>query len=292
MMAASDHAIGVESNYNWYNAITTGGHKWYMSGVNYMTLTSASLALTVPVSATNVYVTSTAAGQGVVSATYGYFRYISGTSINGSFSGDGSGLTNITAGSSDRIVSGTNNATSMIAISNTGFISITQGAAATNTGWFDPQTGYVGLGVSTTGRISGTSGYYSGNVGIGTATALASLTVGAVGSNTSLSTVFAIRDGSGDIGSVAGDYKYPAEIQYKATNNTRLQFARTCFGTMPITALALALQRRPSRWRWLAISNTRVLSRTSPTAEKNKTSTRSRRPRSIASTGSNPSPSA
>lgn len=56
----------------------------------------------------------------------------------------------------DRIISGT---TTMAAVSNTGFISITQ--AGTNTGWFDPQRGLVTLGVSATGSISGTTGYFS-----------------------------------------------------------------------------------------------------------------------------------
>ncbi len=52
---------------------------------------------------------------------------VSGTVSAAQFVGDGSGLTNIGAtGSSDRIVSGTGNATSMQAISATGIISVTQ----------------------------------------------------------------------------------------------------------------------------------------------------------------------
>ena len=54
----------------------------------------------------------------------------------------------------DRIVSGT---TTLVVVSNTGFISITQ--AGTNTGWFDPQRGLVTLGVSTTGSVSSTRVY-------------------------------------------------------------------------------------------------------------------------------------
>ena len=77
------------------------------------------------------------------------------------FRGDGSGLTGITADATDRIVSGT---TRMVVVSDTGFVSLTQ--AGSNTGWFDPQRGLVALGVSATGRISGTSGYF-GAVGIG-----------------------------------------------------------------------------------------------------------------------------
>jgi hypothetical protein len=49
----------------------------------------------------------------------------------------------------DRIVSGT---TTLVVVSNTGFISLTQGGS--NTGWFDPQQGLVTLGISTTGNIS------------------------------------------------------------------------------------------------------------------------------------------
>jgi hypothetical protein len=69
--------------------------------------------------------------------------------------GDGSGLTNVGAASTDRIVSGT---TSMLAISDTGYISLTQ--AGTNTGWFDPSRGLVTIGISSTGTISA-SGIYS-----------------------------------------------------------------------------------------------------------------------------------
>jgi hypothetical protein len=82
------------------------------------------------------------------------------------FLGDGSGLTGVSAASSDRIVSGTNNATSMLAISSSGYISITQAGA--NSAWFDPTKGLVALGVSTTGGISSTNGYFMGKMGIGT----------------------------------------------------------------------------------------------------------------------------
>lgn len=91
-----------------------------------------------------------------------------GTVSATNFVGDGSGLTGVVAGATDRIVSGTNAATRMVAISSTGYISITQAGA--NAGWFSPYTGLVTLGVSSTGPISGTAGYFSGNVGIGTTT--------------------------------------------------------------------------------------------------------------------------
>jgi len=84
------------------------------------------------------------------------------------FIGDGSGLTGITADATDRIISGTNARTRIVAVSNTGFISITQNNG--ETAWFDPVRGLVTLGVSATGGISGTTGYFSGRVGIGTAT--------------------------------------------------------------------------------------------------------------------------
>lgn len=75
------------------------------------------------------------------------------------FIGDGSGLTGVVASTGDRLVSGT---TSMVAVSNTGFISVTQ--SATNTAWFDPTRGLVTLGVSATGPISATS-IYAGDFG-------------------------------------------------------------------------------------------------------------------------------
>jgi len=84
------------------------------------------------------------------------------------FIGDGSGLTGITADATDRIISGTNARTRIVAVSNTGSISITQNNG--ETAWFDPVRGLVTLGVSATGGISGTTGYFSGRVGIGTAT--------------------------------------------------------------------------------------------------------------------------
>jgi hypothetical protein len=73
------------------------------------------------------------------------------------FIGDGSGLTGVVAAGADRITSGT---TQLIVISNTGYISLTQ--AGTNTGWFDPTRGLVTIGVSSTGPISGTAGYFMG----------------------------------------------------------------------------------------------------------------------------------
>ncbi len=86
---------------------------------------------------------------------------VSGSVTAAQFVGDGSGLTNVGAASTDRITSGT---TSMLAISNTGYISLTQ--AGTNTGWFDPTRGLVTIGISSTGPISATGLYSNGNMNI------------------------------------------------------------------------------------------------------------------------------
>lgn len=98
-------------------------------------------------------------------STAGHVSITGNVSAN-KFIGDGSLLTGISNASGDRIVSGTSPFTQMIAISDTRYISITQ--EGSNTGWFDPTRGLVTLGVSATGGISGTTGYFSGNVGIGT----------------------------------------------------------------------------------------------------------------------------
>ena len=111
---------------------------------------------------------------GVVSATTVNGHYASFTTLTaGSLYGDGSGLTGITADATDRITSGT---TRMVVVSDTGYVSLTQ--AGTNTGWFSPYTGLVTLGVSATGPISGSAGYFYGAVGIGTAAPMATLQVG------------------------------------------------------------------------------------------------------------------
>jgi hypothetical protein len=90
-----------------------------------------------------------------------------GTVSATNFVGDGSGLTGVTAGATDRIVSGSTGGTRMVAISQTGYISVSQAGA--NTAWLDPTRGLVTLGVSATGPISGTAGYFTSRVGIGAA---------------------------------------------------------------------------------------------------------------------------
>jgi len=112
-----------------------------------------------------------------------------GTVSATNFIGDGSGLTGIASGAADRITSGT---TQFVTISNTGYVSLTQ--AGTNTGWFSPYTGLVTLGVSATGRISGSSGYFYGNVGIGTGSPVAPLSINTVASST-----FIIANGGSEL---------------------------------------------------------------------------------------------
>jgi hypothetical protein len=132
---------------------------------------------------------------GIVTATY--------------FEGDGSRLTNLPgAASGDRITSGT---TQMVAISNTGYVSLTQTGA--NTGWFSPYTGLVTLGVSATGGVSGTTGYFAGTVGVGTATPLAKLDVAGT-----ISASDAIQVGTSALTCTAG---IPGAIRYDSGN---LQF--------------------------------------------------------------------
>mgnify|MGYP002619999911 CR=1 FL=1 len=167
-ITSGSHAL-IANQGTGYVSLTTGGSTWgYLSaGWSRLANLFANTVSSTLVSATNVsatYVDTTRGGT--VSGTYGYFRFISGTDIHGRFTGDGSGLTGVTAAASDRIVSGSTGGTRMVAVSETGYISITQAGA--NSGWFDPTRGLVTLGVSATGAISGTRGYFRETVGIGT----------------------------------------------------------------------------------------------------------------------------
>ncbi|MER9336781.1 hypothetical protein NKJ06_22745 [Mesorhizobium sp. M0293] len=87
---------------------------------------------------------------------------VSGSTVTGRFVGDGSGLTGVTAASGDRITSGT---AQVIANSSSNSISITE--AGVTTGYYYNGV-WVAKGVSTTGPISSTNGFFSGNVGLGT----------------------------------------------------------------------------------------------------------------------------
>ncbi len=175
---SNTHAVIINENTGYISLTTSGGTWGYFSAgwsllANLLANTvSSSLVSATSVSATYVDATR----NGTVSGTFGYFRYVSGTDMYGRFTGDGSGLTGVIAGATDRIVSGTNAATRMVAISDTGYISITQAGA--NSGWFDPYRGLVTLGVSATGPVSGTSGYFGEGVAIGKAGRLATLDVG------------------------------------------------------------------------------------------------------------------
>jgi len=82
------------------------------------------------------------------------------------FIGDGSGLTGLSAAASDRISSTNNQA--MVVTTAGGTVSLTTGGVG-GTAYFDATGRLIGPGVSTTGPISGTAGYFSGLVGIGTA---------------------------------------------------------------------------------------------------------------------------
>jgi hypothetical protein len=114
--------------------------------------TAGDLTISGNVSASGLTIGNTATigalGVGSINAS-GDITATGRTVTAGHFVGDGSGLTGVGGASADRIVSGT---TSMLAISNTAYISITQ--AGTNTGWFDPTRGLVTIGVSSTGPVS------------------------------------------------------------------------------------------------------------------------------------------
>ena len=100
---------------------------------------------------------------------------VSGTISATAFVGDGSGLTNLSV-SGDRIVSGTD-----LVIVNDAMntVSISLGGGSQ---YFHSTLGFVGLGVSTTGGISGTTGYFTSPVGIGTTSPQGALDVRGAGS--------------------------------------------------------------------------------------------------------------
>lgn len=129
-------------------------------GVNTIT-PSTPLEVNGTISATSLYVTAT---TGTISGTAVNGRYASFTTLTaGTFYGDGSGLTGVTAASSDRITSGTTN---VVANGNSGYVSFT--SAGTTTGYYSPGGIFAAVGISTSSnQASFTTVYASGNVGIG-----------------------------------------------------------------------------------------------------------------------------
>ncbi len=90
-----------------------------------------------------------------------------GTVSATNFVGNGSGLTGIVAtGTATDRISSTNNQ-SMVVATGAGTVSFTLGGTA-GAAYLHPSLGLVASGVSTTGGISGTTGYFAGRVGIGT----------------------------------------------------------------------------------------------------------------------------
>ena len=110
----------------------------------------------------NLLVSGSQSFDGVTFANGGVSA--TGTISATGFSGDGSGITGIdfSANPIDRIVSGT----AAVIAQQAGTVGLTLGGTP-NAAYFHPTLGFVGPGVSTTGPISGTDGYFSGGVGIG-----------------------------------------------------------------------------------------------------------------------------
>jgi len=116
---------------------------------------------------------------------------VSATNFIGTFSGDGTGLTGITAASSDRITSGTTN---VVANNTSGYVSFT--SAGTTTGYYSPGGIFAAVGISTSSnQASFTTIYASGNVGIGTNSTTGKLSILANGNATGQ--VFGISSSSG-----------------------------------------------------------------------------------------------
>ncbi|HEX2859594.1 MAG TPA: hypothetical protein VHP58_05315, partial [Alphaproteobacteria bacterium] len=94
---------------------------------------------------------------------------ITGNISANKFIGDGTGLTGVTAGSSDRIVSGT---TAVYANNDTGYVSFT--SAGLTTGWYSPSGIFAAVGISTTSNQASFTTIYTG--GLATMTSGISLT--------------------------------------------------------------------------------------------------------------------
>lgn len=149
-IVSDTHAVIVHEGTG-YVSLTSAGTTWgYLSGGwSYLANLFTDSVSSSLVSATNVSATYVdATRNGTVSGTYGYFHYISGTNIHGTFTGDGSGLTGI--GQGDRIASGT---LAVVANSETSYVSL----STAGTTW-----GYLGNAASflptlTANRVSATN---------------------------------------------------------------------------------------------------------------------------------------
>ncbi|MCP5405405.1 MAG: tail fiber domain-containing protein [Pseudomonadaceae bacterium] len=151
--------------------LTASGATISSIGANAIAANSVSSTL---VSATNVSATLVdATRNGTVSATYGYFGQVSAST----YYGDGSNLTGINASqvsgiAADRIsTSGVASGANLgMVVADQGTISFTTGGVA-GTSYLDSAGRWIGPGISITTAhgVSSTNGYFSGNVGIGTA---------------------------------------------------------------------------------------------------------------------------
>ncbi len=145
---------------------TGGGRTDFGCPADAPLLDRANNLLTVPTNLRvvgNLLVSGTQQFDGVTFANGGVVA--TGTVSATNFIGDGSGLTGIDFSNNpiDRIVSGT----AAVIAQQAGTVGLTLGGVA-NAAYFHPVLGFVGPGVSTTGPISGTAGYFGGRVGIGT----------------------------------------------------------------------------------------------------------------------------
>ncbi|BCH05738.1 hypothetical protein MesoLj131b_77370 (plasmid) [Mesorhizobium sp. 131-2-5] len=161
----------------------------------------------VEVSTSGVYVGKGVSTTGPISATY--------------FVGDGSRLTNLPTGATDRIsTSGVASGANLgMVVASQGTVSFTLGGTA-GAAYLHPTLGLVAPGVSTTGPISATGLYVSGSVGIGTTAPTSQLQFNAIGlqpfyfSRSGFPTKFGIRvttNGTQDAFSF-GSTNYPNSI--------------------------------------------------------------------------------